>query len=124
MNKHILIVEDTKDLLANVQELLVMESYEVWTANNGKEGLQVLDKIIPHLIITDLLMPILDGFEFIRCVRTIPSLTHVPILVFSAMPPEENEVKVLKLGANYYLKKPSTLEALLEAVTKLIIHER
>lgn len=124
MNKHILIVEDTKDLLANIQELLAMEGYDVWTANNGKEGLQVLNKVVPHLIITDLLMPILDGFEFIRCVRALPSLDHVPVLVFSAMPSEENEAKVLKLGANYYLKKPSTLEALLEAVTKLILHER
>lgn len=122
MSKRILIVEDTKDLLANMQELFLMEGFIVHTANNGQEGLAILNEGNPDIIITDLLMPLVNGFDFITNVRAQEAWKHVPILVFSAMPIKENEEKVLKMGANYYLMKPSTLENLLDAVTKLIYH--
>lgn len=122
MSKRILIVEDTKDLLANMQELFLMEGFIVHTANNGQEGLAILNEGNPDIIITDLLMPLVNGFDFITNVRAQEAWKQVPILVFSAMPIKENEEKVLQMGANYYLMKPSTLENLLDAVTKLIYH--
>lgn len=124
MAKRILIVEDTKDLLTNMEELFLMESFEVWTAANGKQGLEIIEDAKPDLIITDLLMPLLDGFEFIKQVRAQAQWSTIPIVVFSAMPAQENEEKVMKLGVNYYLKKPSTLDDLLKAVNRLINHEK
>lgn len=123
MNKSILVVEDTADLRQNIVELLNMEDYVVIPACHGKEALTFLEKNTPDLIITDLLMPELNGFDLIIEIRKSNRLRHIPILVFTAMPPQENEEKVLKLGANSYLKKPSTLESLLEAVIKLTEHE-
>lgn len=122
MAKRILIVEDTKDLLTNMHELFLMEGFSVWTANNGKEGLAILNEAKPHIIITDLLMPLVNGFDFINSVRAQEAWKLVPILVFSAMPIKENEETLRKMGANSYLMKPSTLDNLLEAVNKLINH--
>lgn len=122
MVKRILLVEDTKDLLTNMEELFLMEGFSVWTANNGKEGLAILDEAKPHIIVTDLLMPLVNGFDFITRVRAQETWKHIPILVFSAMPIKENKDKLLKMGVNDYLMKPSTLDNLLDAVTKLMNH--
>ncbi len=123
MPNKILLVEDTVDLRDNMIELLLMEGYEVSAAVNGEEAMTILKKFSPDLIITDLLMPKMDGFDFIRNVRDQKNWKKIPILVFSAMPSQGNEKKVLELGANAYLKKPSTLDALVEAVTKLVKDE-
>jgi CheY-like chemotaxis protein len=120
MPKHIVVVEDTIDLRENIIVLLRMEGYLVSSAVHGKEAMAILLKVIPDLIITDLLMPEMNGFDFITRVRENPQWQRIPILVFSAMPVNENEEKILRMGANSYLKKPSTLEDLLEAVKKLI----
>lgn len=123
MPKHILVVEDTADLRTNIVELLRMEEYFVSYAMNGNEALGLLENIRPDLIITDLLMPEINGFDFIARVRENVQWKRVPILVFTAMPPHENEEKVLQIGANSYLKKPSTLDDLVEAVKKLLNDE-
>ena len=123
MTKKILVVEDTIDLRNNIIEVLTMEGYEVSGAVNGKEGLTLLKKMKPDLIITDLLMPKINGFDLIKQVRENTKWKNVPILVFSAMPAQENGEKILELGANAYLKKPSTLEVLVEVVNKLIKNE-
>jgi DNA-binding response OmpR family regulator len=120
MPKKIILVEDTADLRNNMAELLTMEKYEVLEAANGAEAMALLKRIIPDLIITDLLMPTMDGFDFIKAVRQNPNYKNVPILVFSATPAHTSEKKVLELGANAYLKKPSTLENLVSSVNKLI----
>jgi DNA-binding response OmpR family regulator len=115
-----LIVEDTSDLRENLKELLAMEGFAVTCAVNGKEALKKLKNESPDLIITDLIMPGMDGFELIKYIRKNLKWNVIPILVFSAMPPVETEKKVIALGANSYLKKPSTLEIFVDAVNKLI----
>jgi DNA-binding response OmpR family regulator len=120
MHKQILIVEDTADLMLNISELLKMEGHEVSCAINGKEALKHLKKNTPDLIITDLIMPVMDGFELIQQIRKNSVWNSVPILVFSAMPPVENEKRVMELGANSYIKKPSTLESFVDAINKLL----
>lgn len=120
MSKCIIVVEDTAALRTSIVELLRMEEYTVSFANQGKEALTLLEKTKADLIITDLLMSEMNGFDFIARVRENPPWKGIPILVFSAMPAHENEEKVLHMGANFYLKKPSTLERLLEVVNNLI----
>lgn len=121
MPRQILLVEDTVDLRVSISELLTMENYGVTESANGEDAMVALKRVHPDLIITDLLMPKMNGFDFIKLVRSDLKWKNVPILVFSAMPPQENEKKVLELGANLYLKKPSTLTALIDAVNKLIL---
>jgi DNA-binding response OmpR family regulator len=121
MAEHILVVEDTVDLRTNIVELLEMEGYVVSFAQNGKEAWARLARITPSLIITDLMMPEMNGFDFITRVRAHTPYKTIPVLVYTAMPPQENEKRVLEMGANFYLKKPSSLDALLEAV-KNVLH--
>ena len=120
MPSRILLVEDTPDLMENIKESLAMEGYEVWAVSNGEKALAAMADANPNLIITDLLMPVMSGFELIKRIRENSDWKKIPILVFSAMPPLENEKKILELGANQYLKKPSTLTTLLDVVQKII----
>lgn len=124
MPKQILLVEDTADLRHNIAEVLCMEGFTVAESANGEEALALLETINPELIITDLLMPKMTGFDLILNVRLNNRWKNVPILVFSATPALENEKRVLELGANSYLKKPSTLDALVDVVNKLITDEQ
>jgi DNA-binding response OmpR family regulator len=120
MPKQIILVEDTADLRSNIAELLIMEEYEVFEATNGAEAMNLLENIIPDMIITDLLMPTMDGFHLIKSIRADPKYKTISILVFSATPAQENEKKVLELGVDAFLTKPSTVEDLMNAVNKLI----
>jgi DNA-binding response OmpR family regulator len=120
MPKHIFVVEDTPDLRANIIELLQMEGYRVTSAVNGKEAIALLNEIKADLIITDLVMPEMDGFDLIIQVRKNLKWKNLPILVFTAMPPIETAKKVLEMGANSYIKKPSSLDDLLESIKNLI----
>ncbi len=124
MGKHILVVDDTVSLLTQIVEVLKMEGYFITSASNGHAGLMLLKKIKPDCIITDLLMPKMDGFEFITRIRSNLAWNHIPIMVFSAMPAHENEERILALGANLYLKKPSMLETLVTTVHNLLEHEK
>ena len=119
MAKQILVTDDKQDLRLNLVEALSFEGFEVLQASNGKEGMELLQIARPNLIVTDLLMPVMDGFDFIRLIRSDPELAGIPILVFSAMPTDENRKKALSLGANEYISKPSTLAAFLQVAIKL-----
>lgn len=124
MDKSILVVEDTAVLQATMVEIFQLEGYTVYWADNGEEACTLLNEITPDLIITDLRMPKMDGYELIKRIRKNKDLQDTPILVFSAMPAGESEELVLQLGANSYLKKPSTLEDLLVAVNMMIGNEQ
>jgi DNA-binding response OmpR family regulator len=116
---HVLIVEDTQHLRENMVEALRMEGYKVSSAHHGKEALQLLEKVTPAIIVTDLLMPEMNGFEFIEQVRAKGRWNKIPILVFTAVPEQENKERVLEMGANSFLKKPSSLDELLNEVKNL-----
>src|ERR1043165_2147643 len=118
MATKILIADDAQDLLDNMRESLEMEGYDVIATKDGAEALTELQKGDPDLIITDLMMARLDGFELIRRVRENGAWNHIPILVYSALPAPENSAIVLKLGAISYVNKPCSIDAFLEAVLK------
>jgi DNA-binding response OmpR family regulator len=120
MLKRILLIEDTPDLLENITDVLRMEGFEVEPAKDGVEALEKLSKYTPDLIITDLLMPRMDGFAFIENVKKQDGLKNIPVLVFSAKATAENEAEGLKLGAVQYLKKPCPTELFVEIIHNLI----
>ena len=95
-----------------------MEEYHVSTALNGVEALAHLEQETPDLIITDLVMPEMDGFTLIKEVKKRKKLDRVPILVFSAKPIPSD--KLGELGADQFVLKPSPPEALLLAIDELI----
>ncbi|GHN02179.1 hypothetical protein WSM22_36680 [Cytophagales bacterium WSM2-2] len=119
MKKKILVVDDTPDLLQSLEELLLMEGYKVYVATNGVEGLKVLSTVTPDLIISDLLMPEMDGEKMISELRRDKKTKNIPVLVFSASPYDKEKL-ANNMGAGDFLLKPSTPDIILEVVERLL----
>lgn len=83
----ILLVDDEPDILSAWRLILIMEGYEVRCANNGLEALDLLKQELPDLVVTDWMMPLMDGAELCRRMKAQPGLADVPILVHSSAPP-------------------------------------
>ncbi len=115
--KTILIADDTSDSLWNMSESLELEGYDVIQTKDGAAALDELKTKIPDLIITDLRMIKIDGFELIKLVRQDERWSHIPILVHSAMAEPDVIEKTIKLGATAYVIKPCSIEIFLKAVT-------
>jgi len=113
----VLIVDDEPDFLALIQSWLEDDGYEVFSATNGWEGLQVFAEVRPQLTITDVRMPTMDGFQLISRIREI-SEAHV--LALTAMGDTENTVRGLELGADEYLVKPVVKREFLARVRSFI----
>ncbi len=116
MNKKILVIEDDPGYLRLIQYALEDEGYQVLTATNGLEGLRKAQNEEPDLIVSDLMLPGIDGFEICRCLRAEPQTAELPILILSAVVREMDNGTRLKIGADDYISKPWHR---LELVTKM-----
>lgn len=114
----ILVIDDDEKITSMLRRGLAFEGYDVYTANNGTEGLAMVLTEDPDLIILDVMMPQLDGFEVCRRLREGGS--KVPVLMLTAKDEVENRVKGLDTGADDYLVKPFALEELLARVRALL----
>ena len=120
MRKRILLVEDAKSLAKSIAEFLDMEGYEVAIVENGAYARAHLIEMSTDLIITDLVMPEMDGFEFIRQVRNEAKYDSIPIILLSAETSKEKIAKVYDVGANLVLPKPFDEEYLMQSIAKLL----
>ncbi|NBD26144.1 response regulator transcription factor [Paenibacillus glycinis] len=118
MRPHILVVDDDEKITSLLRRSLAFEGYEVATANNGLEGLKQMLSSDPSLLILDVMMPQVDGWEVCRRVREGGS--SVPILMLTAKDDIQDRVRGLDLGADDYLVKPFALEELLARVRALL----
>jgi DNA-binding response OmpR family regulator len=115
----ILVVDDDELMRANLIDVLTISNYEVYSAQNGKEALNVLDRQAVDLIITDIVMPDMEGIEFIKEVKQRRKLS-VKIIAMSGSLMSDNYFKLARLlGADLTLKKPFKLDDILDAVRKL-----
>ena len=113
----VLVVDDEKEILTFVRSNLVARGFEVFTARSGAEALTALEARNPDLMILDILMPEVDGFEVCRRVREWSS---IPIIVLSALGRDQDKVQALDLGADDYLTKPFSVEELLARIRALM----
>lgn len=118
MRSAILVIDDDEKITSMLRRGLAFEGYDVHTARNGTEGLSMVMTSDPDLIILDVMMPEIDGFEVCRRLREGGS--HVPVLMLTAKDEVENRVKGLDTGADDYLVKPFALEELLARVRALL----
>ncbi len=109
--RSVLVVEDDHDVRSTLNDFLSDEGYEVDTAANGKEALEHLDKHKPGLVLLDLMMPVMNGWEFLERKNKTPEISGVPVLVLSAVPG-----KPYVPGALACLKKPIDLHRLMDFV--------
>lgn len=117
MNTQILVVEDEQSLAELLEFFLLDLGYNVLIASNGQRALEVLEKENVELIISDIMMPVLDGYEFIKELRTNPHLARIPVLLISAAP--INRSKLIPHEAQAYLNKPYQLDKMEKVVEVL-----
>ncbi|MEJ2010639.1 MAG: response regulator [Anaerolineales bacterium] len=124
MNGPILIVEDIPHILELLEVTLKFKGYDVITARNGDEALEIIATDPPALILTDILMPRLDGYALAQAVRSNPETVHIPIIFISAtfITPEDKEF-ALSLGAVRFLEKPIEASELLLTVAEVMTGE-
>ena len=116
----ILVVEDTLEIRDEICDILKMEGYSVFQAENGKKGIEVALKEQPDLIISDILMPELDGFEMFKALQKNKKTASIPLIFLSAKSEKENIRNGMNLGAEDYLTKPINVNDLVNAVQNKI----
>ncbi|MBT3182003.1 MAG: response regulator transcription factor [Deltaproteobacteria bacterium] len=119
MPKKILIVEDEVMLLETMKTRLEFSGYEVVIAENGKDGAFKAISEKPDIILADLMMPELSGFDMIKIIRSNSDLKEVPIIAVSALGRDEDMKKAKEVGANEYVVKPYNSADLLKKIEDL-----
>jgi signal transduction histidine kinase len=115
----LLIVDDVPDNLFLVRTILEEEGYEIITLSNGQDALKIIETEPPDLILLDVMMPVMDGYEVTRRVRAMKDLPFIPILLITAYD-RANAVKGLDLGADEFIRKPIEADELLARVRSLL----
>jgi len=118
----ILIVEDNTELLAYLSETL-SEKYKVFKSSNGAEGLEIAVNEVPDLILSDVVMPNMTGFELCRKIKKNMLTSHIPVILLTAMSTTDDKIEGTETGADAYLTKPFS-QKLLEATIKNLIETR
>jgi DNA-binding response OmpR family regulator len=120
MGKKILVIEDDPAISRLVDYSLRHEGYEVTAATNGLEGIRKAQNEAPDLVILDVMLPGMDGFEICHRLRSEPDTARLPILMFSAKAQEIDKKTGLKVGADDYLPKPAAPAEIVNRVRKLL----
>lgn len=120
IGKKILVVDDESGLLRAVSYLLEKEGYEVVTATNGLQGLIKAQKDRPDLIVLDVMLPGIDGFEVCSRLRADRQTQHIPIIMLSAKGQDSDRMTGLRVGAAAYLTKPVKNASLLGKISSLL----
>lgn len=118
--KRILIIEDNIGILENVTEMLVLEGYEVFSAGNGKDGIETFFHSLPNLVICDISMQEMDGFEVLKVLRSGIHSASIPLIFLTSRSERKDKEQGFLAGAQDYLIKPFTYNELLAAVERQI----
>jgi len=120
-NKKILVIEDTELMQRVIRDILTREGYDVYSAYSGEEGLDMVPAIKPDLIILDIVMPGISGFEVCRILRADESNNLTPIIMLSSQGSEDDKLVGLELGADDYIVKPFNSRELVSRVKNTLI---
>ena len=118
----IVVVEDHEELL-HFLKLAFENEYEVLTASNGAEGWELIQRELPDLVISDVMMPKMDGFELCNILKSTYETSHIPLVLLTALTDKARQLEGLGLGADDYLTKPFDT-SLLQQKIRSIIHNR
>ncbi|MDX2096439.1 MAG: response regulator transcription factor [Leptolyngbyaceae cyanobacterium bins.59] len=129
-HKRLLLIDDDPNLILLVKDYLEFRGYEVVTAENGREALEILERDIPDMIICDVMMPEMDGYSLVKHVREDARTSWIPVLFLSAKGQSQDRVKGLNTGADVYMVKPfepeelvAQVESSLKQASRLIHHQ-
>ena len=114
----ILVIDDERDIREMFQRLLSEWSYEVLTAANGQEGLSLMEQELPDLVILDIAMPLMNGYQFLEKVKEDRRMKHIPVITISGVDTDIDRLK--ELGTDEFLSKPFSSTVLLETIQRLL----
>ena len=116
----ILVVDDDLGTRLSIGDYLELSGYEVVTANDGQQGLVMVNKHHPDLIVTDIIMPQMNGYELVRQVRQQPNFRLLPVILLTARTQTQERILGYQSGCDLYLPKPFELEELAAAINNLL----
>jgi two-component system cell cycle response regulator DivK len=116
MSKRILVVEDQKDDRQIIRDMLAATDYEIAEAEDGEQALAAVAKAPPDLIVMEIQLPSIDGYEAMRRIRTDPALLSIPIIAVSSYAPSGEEQKARAAGCDYFVPKPYSPRQLLAKI--------
>ena len=117
--KTILIVDDNEDILFMLSDTL-QKSFKVLCAQNGKEALDMIHSNYVHLMVSDVMMPEMDGFELCEKVKSDFEISHIPVVLLTAKNTIQSKVEGLNVGADVYIEKPFAMEFLVAQIQSLL----
>ncbi|MDO5496687.1 MAG: response regulator transcription factor [Alistipes sp.] len=120
MAYRILVIDDEEDILEFVRYNLQRDGYQVYTASNGALGLEKALEVKPHLILLDMMMPVLDGAETCKAIRKSPKLRNIMVVFLSAVSDEEMQLTGYEAGADDYISKPIKMNILRSRVKAIL----
>lgn len=115
----VLVVDDNEDMRRYIRTLLT-DKYYVTEAVDGENGLQVAHETIPDIIVSDVMMPVMDGLEFCRRIKADTMTSHIPVILLTARSTEEQQLEGLGSGADDYMTKPFSAQLLLARIDNLL----
>ena len=121
MNKQtVLIIEDERSLVDVLTYNLAHEGFEVASATDGQEGLRRAERLLPDLVVLDLMLPVVDGLQVCRQLRSDPRTRHIRILMLTARSEEVDEIVGFNMGADDYVTKPFKIKPLIHRIKALL----
>lgn len=122
--EQILVIEDELDILTNIKLRLEKRGFTVLAATNGEDGLEIAKQKIPDAILLDLMLPGIGGLEVLKRIRVDKTLSHIPVLIVSALGEESDVVVGLEMGADDYMSKPFSGTILVARINALLRRNR
>lgn len=122
MPKKILIADDEQSIVVPLEFLMQQKGYHVMAAYNGEEAIEKIISFNPDLILLDIMLPIIDGFEVCQMIRSNPNWKDIKIIFISAMGREVDIAKGLALGADAYITKPFANVEIIQKVREVLGH--
>jgi PAS domain S-box-containing protein len=119
----ILVVDDNADMRSHIRSIL-SDRFEVITSGNGKDALKKIEKRLPDVVLTDIMMPVMDGFELLKEIKSNKATANIPVILLTARAGEESKIEGWEMGADDYLVKPFSSRELSARITSQIQTQR
>ncbi len=120
MSKRVLIVDDERNIVISLEFLLEQAGYQYKVARDGTEAMVMLGEFLPELVLLDVMMPHINGFEVCRRIRENPQWAGIKIIMLTAKGQEAEIEKGLALGANAYISKPFSTKMLMQKIDEIL----
>ncbi|MDF0708386.1 MAG: response regulator [Bacteroidota bacterium] len=118
--KKILIVDDEPNIVMSLEYAFKKKDFEVFIARDGTEALEIAEKEKPDLVLLDIMMPEMDGYETLKRIRENKDLKHAKVVFLSAKSKEKDVEKGLKMGADSYMTKPFSIKKVISDIEELL----